>query len=40
VTVDPQHRFELHFAGEIHHVAHKTKPIILHWLRLSIRFRC
>jgi hypothetical protein len=28
VTIDSQHRFELHFASEIHHVAHETKPII------------
>jgi hypothetical protein len=28
VAVDSQHRFELHFASEIHHVAHETKPII------------
>ena len=29
VAVDSQHRFELHFASEIHHVAHETKPIII-----------
>jgi len=28
VTIDSQHRFEAHFAREIHHVTHETKPIV------------
>ena len=28
VPVDPQHRFEADFAGEIHHITHKTQPIV------------
>lgn len=28
MPVDPQHRFERHFAGKIHHVADETEPII------------
>ena len=29
MSIDAQHRFEVHFAGKIHHVADKTEPIIL-----------
>ena len=28
VSVDSQHRFEADLAGEIHHVAHETEPVV------------
>jgi len=28
VAVDTQHRFEIHFTGEIHHVTNEPEPIV------------
>src|ERR1044071_3272311 len=33
MAIDPKHRFEADFAGEVHDITHKTEPIVFVYVR-------